>query len=91
MMHARNCFFMASRIKNKEDQNVLAKMIQVSVEAMKKSHEQIEEMKDFRITSLEGLLDDVPKSYDQFFFAGGMLAGIVTSILIFYASVKVQG
>jgi len=28
---------MASRIKNKEDQNVLAKMIQVSVEAMKKS------------------------------------------------------
>ena len=65
--------------------------LQASFDAIKKQNISILEIKDAEILRLQELAIKNPNSNAHWWMAGGVTAGIITSIAIFYAAVEVRG
>jgi hypothetical protein len=66
------------------EKDVLAAKLQSTLE----KHHAITKIKDAEIVRLQRVLKDVSADYSEWWFVGGVVAGIATSIAIFYAAVK---
>ena len=66
------------------EKNILAAKLQSTLE----KHRAITKIRDDEITRLQRTLKSVSADYSEWWFVGGVIAGIVTSVTIFYAAVK---
>tara|TARA_R110000824_G_scaffold198048_5_gene381978 strand:+ start:761 stop:1201 length:441 start_codon:yes stop_codon:yes gene_type:complete len=66
------------------EKNVLAARLQSTLE----KHRAITKIKEDEILRLQRVLKSVSADYSEWWFVGGVVAGIVTSVAIFYAAVK---
>jgi len=65
--------------------------VQASLDALTGKHQSIMDIKNNEIERLNKIALDRPNRYNHWWFAGGVVAGIATSIAIFYAAVEVSG
>jgi len=63
-------------------------ILAAKLQSLHEKHTAITKIKDTEITRLQGALRDVSADYSEWWFVGGVIAGIATSIAIFYAAVK---
>ena len=66
------------------EKNILAAKLQ----SLHEKHTAITKIKDTEITRLQRAIRDASADYSEWWFVGGVVAGIATSIAIFYAAVK---
>jgi len=63
-------------------------ILAAKLQSLHEKHTAITKIKDTEITRLQRTLKDVSADYSEWWFVGGVVAGIVTSVAIFYAAVK---
>mgnify|MGYP003627736244 len=64
--------------------------LQSQHDSLEDKHNSLLQIKNDEIGRLRDLLKDNPNDYNHWWLAGGVAAGIVTSIVIFYAAVEIQ-
>ena len=69
--------------------DLLVATAKARADASKTTLDSIVRIKDEEIERLNKVALDRPNRYNHWWFAGGVVAGIITSITIFYASVEV--
>lgn len=65
-------------------------LLQTQYDTMKSTHEQLMIQKEKEIVQLNEIIKDEIDDHSHWWFAGGIVAGIVLSIGIFYAATEVQ-
>ncbi len=65
--------------------------VQASLDALTGKHQTIVDIKNDEIERISKIALDRPGKYNHWWFGGGVVVGIVTSIAIFYAAVEVSG
>ena len=75
--------------KEKVKCELLINTAQVRLETLRMERDAIIGIKDEEIQRLNKIALDRPNRHNHWWFAGGIITGIVTSVAIFYASVKV--
>ena len=63
-------------------------LLAAKLESALQKHDAIKKIKDDEILRLQGVLKEVSADYSEWWFVGGVVAGIITSVTIFYAAVK---
>ncbi len=81
--------FVQDREKAKCDLTV--SNVQASLDALTGKHQTIVDIKNDEIERISKIALDRPGKYNHWWFGGGVVVGIVTSIAIFYAAVEVSG
>ena len=76
--------------KQQAEHDLSLGLLQSQLDGIQERHVQILNIKSDEITRLQNIVKDRPNSYSEWWFAGGVVAGIVTSIAIFYAAVEVS-
>jgi len=71
--------------------NLSVSNVQASLDALSGKHESIVDIKNGEIERLSKIALERPGKYNHWWFGGGVVVGIVTSIAIFYAAVEVSG
>ena len=61
----------------------------VEIDFLQKKYDSIMKIKDEEINRLQKVALERPNKNSHWWLAGGMVAGIVTSIVIFYAAVEI--
>ena len=79
--------FAQEREKTKCDLTV--SNVQASLDALNGKHNSIMDIKNNEIERLSKIALERPGKYNHWWFGGGVVVGVVTSIAIFYASVEV--
>ena len=69
--------------------DLLVKTAETRIESVRLERDSIMGIKDEEIERLRKMALDRPNRHNHWWFAGGVVAGIVTSITIFFASVEV--
>jgi hypothetical protein len=69
--------------------DLLTKIAETRIESLRLERDSIMGIKDEEIERLRKMALDRPNRHNHWWFAGGVVTGIVTSIAIFYASVEV--
>ena len=64
--------------------------IGASLDALKDRHNSILSIKDEEIRRLNQIALKRPNAYSHWWFGGGIVVGIVTSVVIFYAAVEIS-
>ena len=64
--------------------------IQATLNALRTQHRSLTDIKDSEIKRLQELALKNPNDNANWWFGGGIVAGVITSIVIFYAAVEVQ-
>ena len=67
-----------------------ADLLQGQYDSLRSTHEQLMIQKEKEIVQLNEIIKDEIDDHSHWWFAGGIIAGIVLSIGIFYAAVEVQ-
>ena len=80
--------FATQREKTRCD--LLVSSVSARLDASRAAFETIVEIKNDEIDRLISIAAEQPNKYNHWWFAGGMVVGIATSIAIFYASVQVS-
>jgi len=75
--------------KEKARCDMLIGSIQASLDASRYKYDAITKIKDDEIERLSKIAMDQPNRYNHWWAAGGFVAGIITSVTIFYAAVEV--
>ena len=75
--------------KEKARCDLLVGTMQASLDASKYKYDAVTKIKDDEIERLSKIALDQPNRYNHWWAAGGFIAGIVTSITVFYAAVEV--
>ena len=65
-------------------------LLQVQYDTLYKTHNQLLVQKEKEINQLNEIIKDEIDDHSHWWFAGGIVLGIVLSIGIFYAAVEVQ-
>jgi hypothetical protein len=65
--------------------------VQASLDALTGRHTSIIDIKNDEIERLSKIALERPGKYNHWWFGGGIVVGVVTSIAIFYAAVEVSG
>ena len=65
-------------------------LLQIQYDALKDTHEQLLVQKEKEIDQLNEIIKDEIDDHSHWWFAGGIVAGVLLSIGIFYAAVEVQ-
>ena len=89
---ARNeCKLRESFVKEREKTrcDLTVSNVQASLNALDGKHNSIVDIKNNEIERLSKIALERPGKYNHWWFGGGVVIGIVTSIAIFYASVEV--
>jgi len=76
--------------REKASCDLMVGSIQASLDALKGKHDSILMIKNEEIERLHKIAADRPNQHNHWWFAGGLVAGIVTSVVIFYAAVEVS-
>ena len=63
--------------------------VKVEVDFLQKKYDSILKIKDEEINRLQKFALEKPNKNSHWWFAGGVIAGIVTSVVIFYAAVEI--
>ena len=84
------CSLTKTYIEDKERTrcDLLLNTANASLETLQQKHNTILDIKAEEIERLNKLALQKPNQYNHWWFAGGMIAGITTSIVIFYAAVE---
>ena len=80
--------YVSEREKAKCDLSVNS--ISASLNALEDRHNSILSIKDEEIRRLNQLALEKPNAYNHWWFGGGIIVGIVTSVVIFYAAVEIS-
>jgi len=65
-------------------------LLQIQYDTLKDTHEQLSIQKEKEIVQLNEIIKDEIDDHSHWWFAGGIVAGVLLSIGIFYAAVEVQ-
>jgi len=86
------CSLSKAYIENKEKArcDLLINTANARLDASKTTLDTILAIKDEEITRLNTLALEQPNKHTHWWFAGGLVAGIVTSVVIFYAAVEIS-
>jgi hypothetical protein len=76
--------------KEKTRCDLLVSTVKVEVDFLKQKYDSILKIKDEEVNRLQKFALDRPNKNSHWWFAGGVIAGIVTSIAIFYAAVEIR-
>jgi hypothetical protein len=89
--NAEQCRLRIGHIEQKEDAKckLLVTTAMVEMDFIKKKYDSILKIKDEEVNRFEKLALEKPNKNSHWWFAGGMVAGIVTSVVIFYAAVEI--
>jgi len=64
--------------------------LQIQHDTLKSKTDTLLTIKNDEINRLQDLVKDSPNDYNNWFFAGGVVAGVLLSIGIFYATVEIR-
>ena len=70
--------------------DVLVSTVKIEVDFLQKRYDSILKIKDEEVNRLQKFALERPNKNSHWWFAGGIVAGIVTSIAIFYAAVEIR-
>jgi len=70
--------------------DLLVSTVKIEVDFLQKRYDSILKIKDDEVNRLQEIALDRPNKNSHWWFAGGVVAGIVTSIAIFYAAVEIR-
>jgi hypothetical protein len=79
-----------SLAKEKAKCDMLTSTVRASLEATGKKYDAILKIKNDEIGHLQKITLNQPNAYSHWWFAGGLVSGVVLSLGIFYAAVQVQ-
>ena len=84
------CKIKVEHEKKKKDSlcDLKTKILDAKLEAEEKKYEEITKIKDEENERLTKALEESSADYSEWWFVGGFVAGILTSIGVFYAAVK---
>ena len=85
------CRLRTAHIEQKEKIkcDLLVSTVKVEVDFLKQKYDSILKIKDEEVNRLQKFALEKPNKNSHWWFAGGMVAGIVTSVVIFYAAVEI--
>ena len=86
------CRLRTAHIEQKEEIrcDLLVSTVKVEVDFLQKKYDSILKIKDEEVNRLQKFALERPNKNSHWWFAGGVVAGIVTSIAIFYAAVEIR-
>ena len=89
--NAEQCRLRIDHIEQKEKAkcDLLISTTKVEINFLQKKYDSIMIIKDEEINRFQKLVLEKPNKNSHWWFAGGMVAGIVTSVVIFYAAVEI--
>lgn len=76
--------------KEKTRCDLLVSTVKVEVDFLKQKYDSILKIKDEEVNRLQKFALERPNKNSHWWFAGGVVVGIVTSIAIFYAAVEIR-
>ena len=90
--NADQCRLRIGHIEQKEKIkcDLLVSTVKVEVDFLQKKYDSILKIKDEEVNRLQKFALERPNRNSHWWFAGGVIAGIVTSITIFYAAVEIR-
>ena len=65
-------------------------LLQIQHNTLKNTHEQLSIQKEKEVAQLNEIIKDEIQDHSHWWFAGGIIAGVLVSIGIFFAAVEVQ-
>tara|TARA_R110000824_G_scaffold386256_1_gene580818 strand:- start:9 stop:455 length:447 start_codon:yes stop_codon:yes gene_type:complete len=85
------CRLRIGYVEQKEDAKcrLLVTTTAVEIDFLKKKYDSILKIKDEEVNRLQKIALEKPNKNSHWWFAGGVIAGIVTSVVIFYAAVEI--
>jgi len=91
--NAEQCRLRIEHIEQKEKAkcDLLVATTKVEIDFLQKKYDSIMKIKDEEINRFQKLALERPNKNSHWWFAGGMFAGIATSVIIFYAAVEIKG
>tara|TARA_Y100001938_G_C8096740_1_gene438635 strand:- start:902 stop:1348 length:447 start_codon:yes stop_codon:yes gene_type:complete len=89
--NAEQCRLRTEHLEQKEKAkcDLLVSTVKVEVDFLQKKYDSILKIKDEEVNRLQKIALEKPNKNSHWWFAGGMVAGIVTSVVIFYAAVEI--
>lgn len=86
----KKCEIKVEHEKKKKDSlcDLKTKILDAKLEAEKQKYEAVTKIKTEEIKRLTEALEESSADYSEWWFVGGFVAGILTSIGVFYAAVK---
>jgi len=90
--NADQCRLRTAHIEQREKIkcDLLVSTVKVEVDFLQQKYNSILKIKDEEINRLQKFALERPNKNSHWWFAGGVVAGIVTSIAIFYAAVEIR-
>jgi len=90
--NAEQCRLRTAHIEQKEKIrcDLLVSTVKVEVDFLQQKYNSILKIKDEEVNRLQKFALERPNKNSHWWFAGGIVAGIVTSIAIFYAAVEIR-
>jgi len=86
----KKCDIKIEHEKKKKDSlcDLKTKILDAKLEAEKEKYEAVTKIKTEEIKRLTEVIENTSADYSEWWFVGGFVAGILTSIGVFYAAVK---
>ena len=90
--NAEQCRLRIGHIEQKEKIkcDLLVTTVKVEIDFLQKKYDSILKIKDEEANRLQKFALERPNKNSHWWFAGGIVAGIVTSIAIFYATIEIR-
>ena len=90
--NSEQCRLRTAHLEQKEKIkcDLLVSTVKVEVDFLQKKYDSILKIKDEEVNRLQKLALERPNKNSHWWFAGGIAAGIITSIAIFYAAVEIR-
>jgi len=90
--NAQQCRLRTEHLEQKEKAkcDLLVSITKVEIDFLQKKYDSIIKIKDEEINRLQKVALERPNNNSHWWLAGGMVAGIITSVVIFYAAVEIK-
>ena len=90
--NAQQCRLRIQHLEQKEKAkcDLIISTTKVEIDFLQKKYDSIMKIKDEEINRLQKFALERPNKNSHWWFAGGVFAGIVTSVVIFYAAVEIK-
>ena len=90
--NAQQCRLRTEHLEQKEKAkcDLIVSTTKVEIDFLQKKHDSIMKIKDEEINRLQKVALERPNKNSHWWLAGGMVAGIITSVVIFYAAVEIK-
>ena len=90
--NAQQCRLRTEHLEQKEKAkcDLIVSTTKVEIDFLQKKYDSIMKIKDEEINRLQKVALERPNKNSHWWLAGGMVAGIITSVVIFYAAVEIK-